>query len=54
MLLFIWMMMIIIHQRISHAVETLAKNPDYLIAGCDELPIYFNEPENLLQSRSLF
>ena len=34
--------------RISHGVETLLQNPEYLIAGCDKLLIYYGEPENML------
>ena len=34
--------------RVSHGVETLLQNPEYLIAGCDKILLYYGEPENML------
>jgi glycosyltransferase involved in cell wall biosynthesis len=36
-------------ERVSHAVETLIKNPDFLIAGCSEMHIYFDSCNKLYQ-----
>jgi hypothetical protein len=36
-------------QRISHAVDTLIKNPSFLIAGSSELYIYFKHIDKLYQ-----
>ena len=35
-------------ERVSHCVETLVNNREYLIAGCDKHFIYFGKPENNL------
>jgi hypothetical protein len=36
-------------QRVSHAVETLQKNPEALCAGCSELYIYFKHIQKMYQ-----
>jgi glycosyltransferase involved in cell wall biosynthesis len=36
-------------ERISHAVETLQKNPSYLIAGSSEMHIYFDSKNAVFQ-----
>jgi glycosyltransferase involved in cell wall biosynthesis len=36
-------------ERISHAVETLQKNPSYLIAGSSEMHIYFDSMNKIFQ-----
>ena len=36
-------------ERISHAVETLQKNPSYLIAGSSEMHIYFDSMNKVFQ-----
>ena len=36
-------------ERISHAVETLQKNPEYLIAGSSEMHIYFDSRNAVFQ-----
>jgi glycosyltransferase involved in cell wall biosynthesis len=36
-------------ERISHAVETLQKNPDFLIAGSSEMHIYFDSKNKIYQ-----
>lgn len=36
-------------ERISHAVETLQKNPNYLIAGSSEMHIYFDSKNAVYQ-----
>lgn len=36
-------------ERISHAVETLQKNPSYLIAGLSEMHIYFDSKNAVFQ-----
>jgi glycosyltransferase involved in cell wall biosynthesis len=36
-------------ERVSHAVETLEKNPSFLIAGSSELHIYFKHINKLFQ-----
>lgn len=36
-------------ERISHAVETLQKNPSYLIAGSSEMHIYFDSIKSVFQ-----
>ena len=36
-------------ERVSHAVNTLLKNPSYLIAGSSILHIYFNELDEIYQ-----
>ncbi len=36
-------------ERISHAVETLQKNPSYLIAGSSEMHVYFDSMNKIFQ-----
>ena len=36
-------------ERISHAVDTLLKNPNYLIAGSSEMHIYYNSKNTMFQ-----
>lgn len=36
-------------QRVSHAVETLINNPNYLIAGSSEMHIYFDSKKSIYQ-----
>jgi len=36
-------------ERVSHAVESLVKNPEFLIAGSSEMHIYFNHLDKVYQ-----
>jgi glycosyltransferase involved in cell wall biosynthesis len=36
-------------ERVSHAVETLVKNPEYKIAGSSEMHMYFKHNKNMYQ-----